>query len=86
MLKILAEQQTALLVGGHGQNQCVPYRHVMIRSQIKCRAHGRDGGIRRLVRVGPTQDCCFCIDRCATGLAGENAVQFAQRLRGNHYP
>ena len=45
VLEILAKKQTALLIGGHRKDERVPYRHVVIRREIKRNAHSVEGGV-----------------------------------------
>ena len=62
VLEILAEEQAALLIGGHGKDQRVPDRHLVIRREIKCCAHCFERGVGDIERIGPTQNggSCLC--------------------------
>lgn len=80
MLEILAEKQATLVVRGHGKDQRVPDRHLVIRREIQCRAHCVERGIGDLERIRPTQDGRPCIRRGAAGFADKNAVQFPKCL------
>lgn len=69
VLEILAEEQAALLIGGHGKDQRVPDRRLVIRREIKCRAQRVEGGVGDIECIGPTQNggsrCCRRIARLA---------------------
>ena len=56
VLEILAQEQAALLIGGHGKDQCVPHRHLVIRREIKRRAQRVERGIGDIERIRPSQN------------------------------
>ena len=80
VLKILAEEQATLLVSGYGKDQRVPDRHLVIRREIKRRAHCVKRGIGDLERIGPTQDGRPCVRRRAAGFTDKYAVQLSKCL------
>ena len=75
VLEILAEEQAAFLIGGHGKDQRVPDRRLVVRREIKRRAQCVEGGVGDIECIGPTQNggsrCCRPISR---GLRGRGAI------------
>ena len=56
VLEILAEEQAALLIGGHGKDQRVPDRRLVVRREIKRCAQRVEGGVGDIECMGPTQN------------------------------
>lgn len=84
VLEILAKEQAALLIGGHGKEQCVPDRHLVIRREIKRRAHCFERGVGDIERIRPTQNGGSRLCRRAARLADEYPVQFPECLGRNN--
>ena len=84
VLEILAKEQAALLIGGHGKDQRVPDRHLVIRREIKRRAHGFERGVGDIERIRPTQNGRSRFCRRAARLSDEYTVQFTECLGRNN--
>jgi len=78
MLEILAQEQAALLIGGHGKDQPVLDRHLMIRSEIQRRAQRIERGVRNIERIRPSQNDGSRLRRRIAGRADKYAVTLAQ--------
>ena len=80
VLEILAEEQAAFLIGGHGKVQRVPDRCLVVRREIKRRAQCVEGGVGDIECIGPTQNggsrCC----RRIASLADEYPVKLPECL------
>ncbi len=84
VLEILAKEQAALLIGGHGKYQRVPDRHLVIRREIKRRAHCFERGVGDIERIRPTQNGGSRLCRRAASLADEYAVKLPECLGRNN--
>ena len=84
VLEILAEEQSALLIGGHGKDQRVPDRHLVIRREIKRRAHCFERGVGDIERLRPTQNGGSRLCRRAARLADEYPVELPECLGRNN--
>ena len=84
MLEILAKEQAALVVGGYRKDQRVPDRHLVIRGQIKRRAHCFERGVGDIERIGPTQDGGSRLCRRAARFADEDPVKLPECLGRNN--
>ena len=84
VLEILAKEQAAFLIGGHGKDQRVPDRRLVIRREIKRRAHCFERGIGDIERIRPTQNGGSRLCRRSAGLADEYSMQFPECLGRNN--
>jgi len=77
VLEILAEEQAAFLIGGHGKDQRVPDRRLLVRREIKRRAQCVEGGVGDIECIGPTQNGgSRCCRRIARAIRGRGRIEF----------
>lgn len=85
-LKILGEQETAVVLGRHGQDQSVPHRQLVIDGQVQRGLEGEPDGVRDFKAVGPAQHRFARLRGGASGFARQNAGEFSEGLRRKHHP
>jgi hypothetical protein len=81
MVKVFRQKQSAVIVSGNRQNECVPHGQLVVNGQIQRRLESKPCRVGHLKCVSPTQDGLPNLRSRALGFCGQNAAKLTQNLR-----